>query len=69
MSFLFAKGGPLILKIDTVNMGVEYLLKPFVIYGEMNLGIIFVKIRLIIYSSLINSFIRKTFESRHQRGR
>lgn len=69
MSFLFAKGGPLILKIDPVDMGVEYLLKPFIIYGEMTLGIIFAKIRLITYSSLINSFIRKTFESHHQRGR
>ncbi len=69
MSFLFAKGGSLVLKIDLVNLGVEYLLKPFVIYGEMNLGIIFAKIRLIAYSSLINSFIRKTFESHHQRGR
>ncbi len=69
MFFLFAKRGTIILKIDPVNMGVEYLLKPFIIYGEMTLGIIFAKIRLIIYSSLINSFIRNTLKSHNQRGR
>ncbi len=50
-------------------MGLEYLLKPVIIYGEITLGIIFAKIRLITYSSLINSFIRKTLESHHQTGR
>jgi hypothetical protein len=59
----------IILKIDHLNMGLEYLLKPVIIYGEITLGIIFAKIRLITYSSLINSFIRKTLESHHQRGR
>jgi hypothetical protein len=50
-------------------MGLEYLLKPVIIYGEITLGIIFAKIRLIAYSSPINSFIRKTLESNHQTGR
>jgi hypothetical protein len=69
MFFLFAKRGTIILKIGPINMGVESLLTPFIVYGEMTLGIIFAKIRLITYSSLINSFILKTLKSHYQRGR